>query len=386
MRLLTQTLVLARLGLAGMLQRKWSALVLVGSVACVVGVLLSMLSVTTGMLRAYQSGQDPDLALVLSPETNSEFGNGIPVNTVGTILDAPGIAKATDDHPLGDAEFLFWVPPTQAYVIGSPTLRGIGAQGVALRPNLRIVAGRQFHPGRQELIVGVAAARAYQLHVGDLIILPRGTWPIVGSFDDDGSILESQFLGDADTIMAAGQISGFSSVLVRLERPDEFDAFAHWLETNPALNVTAERLSDYSLRTVNRASAFFTELTYVVGTMMALGAVFGIVKLMYAAVSVRTREIATLRAIGYQPLPLTMSVLLETGVLALVGALLGAGGAWLLFDGRHVAQLQNVFDLSVSPRLVALGVGWALGLAVVGGLPPAIRAARVSVVEGLRGV
>src|SRR5580693_2075266 len=168
MRTLTQTLVLSRLGFSGLLQHKWSSLVLIGSVACVIGVLVSMLSVTAGMLRAYRSGaDDPRLAIVLSPDSNSEFGSGIPADAIGTILDAPGIAKGHDGHLVGDAEFLFWVPPSGAYVIGSPTLRGIGRAGLALRPNFRIVEGRQFRSGQQEVIIGVAGARAYQLHVGD---------------------------------------------------------------------------------------------------------------------------------------------------------------------------------------------------------------------------
>jgi putative ABC transport system permease protein len=386
MRLLAQTAVLSRLGFSGLLQRKWSSLVLVGSVACVIGVLISMLSVTAGMLRAYQSGSDPRLAIVLSPDSNSEFGSGIAGDSIGTILDAPGIAKGRDGHPLGDAEFLFWVPPSGAYVIGSPTLRGIGRAGLALRPNFRIIAGRQFHTGEQEVIVGVAAARTYHLHVGDTITLPGGAWPIVGAFSDDGSMLESQYLGDADTVMTAGHMSGFSSVLVKLQTPAAFDDFAHWIATNPNLKETAERQSDYALRTVNQNSAFFTALAYAVGAMMALGAVFGTVKLMYAAVSARTRELGTLRAIGYQPLPVALSVLAETIVLALVGALAGAGAAALLFNGKHVVQARNVFDLWISLRLVGLGMIWALALAILGGLPPAISAARRSVTDALRAV
>jgi len=387
MRILAQTAVLSRLGFSGLLQRKWSSLVLVGSVACVIGVLISMLSVTAGMLRAYRSGSDdPRLAIVLSPDSNSEFGSGIPANAIGTILDAPGIAKGHDGHLLGDAEFLFWVPPSGAYVIGSPTLRGIGRAGLALRPNFKIVEGRQFRSGQQEVIIGVAGARAYQLHVGDMITLPGGSWPIVGAFTDDGSILESQYLGDADTVMTAGHMSGFSSVLVKLQTPEAFDDFAHWVATNPTLKETAERQSDYALRTVNQNSAFFTALAYAVGTMMALGALFGTVKLMYAAVSARTRELATLRAIGYQPLPVALSVLVETALLALLGALAAVAAAWLLFNGKHVVQARNVFDLSVSLRLVELGITWALALAILGGLPPAISAARRSVTDALRAV
>ena len=383
MRAFTQALILARVGFAGLGERKWSSLVLVGSVACVVGVLLSMLSVTTGMLRAYNAGDDPQLAIVLSP-SNFDYGNGIPADAVGTILNAPGIAKGAGDHPLGDAEVVFWVPPSEAYVVGSPTLRGIGAAGLELRPRLRIVEARQFRAGRQELIVGVGAARVYGLHVGDNIVLPGGSWPIVGSFSDAGSILESQLVGDAATLMAAGRMSGFSSVLVRLDRPEAFEAFRQWLTTNPTLTVNPERQSDYALRTVHRASAFFTALTYAVGVIMALGALFGVVKLTYTAVSVRTREIATLRAMGYQSLSVAVSILLESAVLCLAGALVGAGAAWLLFNGKLVAALQNVFTLSVSPRLFALGIAWALALAVLGGLSPATRAARLPVAEALR--
>jgi putative ABC transport system permease protein len=342
-----------------------------------------MLAVTAGMLRAYRAGEDPQLAIVLSP-SNYDYGSSISPNTVATILDAPGIAKGADGHPLADAEVVFWVGPSGPYVVGAPTLRGIGAAGLTLRPNLRIVNGRQFRAGSQELIVGVGAARVYDLHVGDKVVLPGGAWPIIGTFSDAGSILESQLVGDAPTLMSAGHLPGFSSVLVRLERPESFDAFAGWLAANPSLMVNPERQSDYASRTVHRASAFFTALTYVVGVVMALGALFGVAKLTYTAVSVRTREIATLRAIGYQALPVAASVLLESVVLCVAGALVGASLAWLLFNGKLVAALQNVFTLSVSPHLFALGIAWALALAVLGGLLPAIRAARLPVAEALR--
>jgi putative ABC transport system permease protein len=386
MQLLTQILVLTRLSFLGIASRKWSALVLVGSVACVIGVLLSMLSVTAGMLRAYRSAEDPQQAIVLAPEKTNEWGNGIPANVVGTILDAPGIAKSADGHPVADAEVEIWVPPSGAYVIGAPNLRGIGAAGLALRPHFKLIEGRLFRSGRHEVIVGVAAARAFQLRVGDPILLAGGPWPIVGSFADDGSMLEAEMLSDADTLIADGQMTGYGSVRVKLQTPAAFEDFAHWLATNPNLDETAQRQSDYTRRTAHQNSDFFAALAYAVAAMMALGAVFGTVKLMYAAVSVRVRELATLRAMGYQPLPVALSVLIETMVLALLGALVGVAAAWLLFNGKHVVQARNVFDLSVSPRLVALGIAWALGLALLGGLPPAIRAARRSVTDALRAV
>jgi len=251
---------------------------------------------------------------------------------------------------------------------------------------VKLTEGRQFRSGHHEAILGVAAARAFQLRVGDIILLADGPWPLVGMFTDDGSMLESEVLSDTDTLLADGQTLGYNSVLVKLATPAAFDGFAHWIATNPSLTATAERQSDYAERTGNRNSAFFTALAYAVAVMMALGALFGTVKLMYAAVSVRIRELATLRAIGYQPLPVALSVLLETLVLALLGALAGVAAAWLLFNGKHVEQARSVFDLVVSPRLVGLGIAWALGMALLGGLPPAIRAARRSVTDALRAV
>jgi putative ABC transport system permease protein len=252
-----------------------------------------------------------------------------------------------------------------------------------MHPHLKIVEGRQFHSGQHELTIGVAAARVFRLRVGDLIPLPGGNWPIVGSFTDGGSALEGVFLADADTVLAAGRTTGYGSVLVKLESPDAFNAFSDWVSINPALKESAEPLTEYLQRTTHQFSAFFTALAYAVGALMAVGALFGVVKLMYAAVSVRTREIATLRAIGYEPLPVALSVLLETATLALVGALIGAATAWLLFDGKLTTQARTVYFLSVSGHLIVLGVAWALVLAVLGGLPPAIRAARCSVSEAL---
>lgn len=384
MRILTQSAVMLRVGFASLPQRGWSSLVIVASMACVIGVLLSMLSVTTGMLRAYRAGGDPRLAIVLAPENKTEYGEGIPANAVGTITDAPSIARDTAGHPLADAEVLFWVAPMKAEFTGSPELRGIGPAGLALRPDLRIVAGRMFRSGRQELIVGTAAARAYHLHLGDKITLPGGNWPIVGEFADGGSILEGQLVGDVLTLASAAHMSGFGSVLVRLTRPDAFNAFAHWLTTNPALKVTAELQSDYAARTVNLYTAFFAALTYAIAVIMAIGALFATVKLSYTAVSTRTHEIATLRAIGYLPLPVAVSVLLEVAILALLAAILGGMAAWILFNGRLVADIHNVFDLSVSPRLFAVAIAWTLTLAILGGLPPAIRAARLTVAEAHR--
>jgi putative ABC transport system permease protein len=383
---LKQSLVTTQVSLASLSQRLWPSLIIVISTACVVGVLLSMLSATAGILRTYQSGGSPERAIVLPAQIPSEYGNSLSRDEVATIMSAPWIAQGRDGSRAADAEILLWIPPTEGFTIKSPELRGVGPAGLSLRPEFSMVSGRFFQSGRRELIIGVRAARAFGLQVGDKVILPSGEWPIVGAFSAGGTLLDGQLVADADTVMAMSGISGFGSVLVRLDNARAFDPFKQWLTTNPTLAVTAERQSDYYLRTAERYSAFSTQLAYIVGIIMALGALFGSVKIMHAAVSGRSREIATLRAIGYGPLSAAIAVLVEMTALSLMGAFLGAGLAWLLFDGKAITGFQNTFDLSVSPRLLIFGIGWALALAIVSGLAPAIRAARLSVTDALREV
>ena len=386
MAFLKQSLVTTQVSLASLSQRLWPSLIIVISTACVVGVLLSMLSATAGVLRTYQSGGSPERAIVLPAQIPSEYGNSLSRDEVATITSAPWIAQSRDGTRAADAEILLWIPPTEGFTIRSPELRGVGPAGLSLRPEFAMVSGRLFISGRRELIIGVRAARAFGLKVGDKVILPDGEWPIVGAFSAGGTLLDGQLVADADTVMAMSKITGFGSVLVKLDNARAFDPFKQWLTTNPTLAVTVERQSEYYLRTAERYSAFFTELGYIVGIIMALGALFGSVKIMHAAVSGRSREIATLRAIGYGPLSAAIAVLVEMTVLSLMGACLGASLAWLLFDGKAMTGSQNTFDLSVSPRLLVYGIGWALALAIASGLAPAIRAARLSVTDALREV
>lgn len=386
MQLVTQTWVACRLALLGLPARLWSAGVVVLSTASVVGVLLSMLCVTEGLLRAYMTGADPGRVIVMPADSPSLLAGGLSASDTGTIMDAPGIGRGPDGKVLADPEILMWVPPARGYTIDSPLLLGTGAAGLGLRPGFRVISGRLYRAGQRELLIGVQAAHAFHIKVGDSVILPDGKWPIVGTFAAGGSILEGELVGDALTIMTANRMSGFGSVLVGLKTDAAFASFRQWLTSNPGLGVSAERQTDYYRRVATGYSAFFTRLAYAVGVVMALGALFGSVKIMYASVAARTREMATLRAMGYAPLPLALSVILESLVLALAGAALGVGLAWALFSARTIANFQNVFQTSVTPGLAALGFAWAGGLALLGGLLPAVRAARLSVTQALRAV
>jgi putative ABC transport system permease protein len=383
MRRLAQALAVTQVSLRSLPQRKGSSLVIGLSMACVTAVLLSMLSKTEGLVRAYDSGAGPSRVIVLSETTPSGYGRSISQGEVGTILDAPGIARLPGGGPAADPELLFWIPPTGAYAIGSPELRGIGRAGLALRPRFKVLTGRLFYPGRHELMVGVRAARAFGLKVGDRLILPDGEWSIVGVFSDGGGILEGELLGDADTIMSASGISRFGSVLVRLDRPSALGRFKRWLTHNPTLSVTAESEADFAAQTANRLGAYFTRVAYVIATIMTLGALFGTVKIMTASVATRAREIAILRAMGFGSLPVGTAIVFETAILSISGAALGGGLAWLLSDGEMIRRFDGAYAASVTPGLFMLGLAWALAVALIGGLPPAIRAARLSASRAL---
>lgn len=336
MNVLRQIFTVSALGISTLPQRRGTSIVIVVGVCCVVAVLVSMLSVTAGLTRMYVSGGNPERAIVLLKGARGEWGSGLSRGSVGTILNAPGIARSADGAVLADAEFQMTLMPPPGVAQDSLQVRGIGPAGVGVRDDFRIESGRMFRSGAQELIVGVSASRMFGMKTGDKVLMPDGDWPVVGTFSNGGEKVESQILADAETLMSASRRTGFGSVIVKLAQPQAFDELQRWLTTNPALSVDAARVSEHLLRTDGRQMRFFTRITYVIGVIMALGALFGAIKIMYAEVRARTREIGTLRALGFGSAPVAVSVLLEATVLALAGAALGAFIAWLVFDGREV--------------------------------------------------
>jgi putative ABC transport system permease protein len=218
-----------------------------------------------------------------------------------------------------------------------------------------------------------------------MLLMPGGSWPIVGTFSNGGDRHESELFADAETLSSASKQSGFGSVVVKLANPQAFDELQRWLTTNPAISVDVYRVPEYLLRRNGGQLAFFTRASYAIGIIMALGALFGATKIMYAAVRARTREIGTLRALGFGGAPVTISVLLEATMLALLGAALGVLVAWLMFDGYEVNS-SGVFRLHVSAPVTLLGLGWGVAIALLGGLFPAIRAGKMPAATALRAV
>jgi putative ABC transport system permease protein len=310
---------------------------------------------------------------------------------VATIKNAPGIARTPRGDAAATAEMLVAVNLARKEdgTRAGLTVRGIEPAAGTVRPEIQIIEGRTFQPGLREMIVGKGAHAEFRgVEIGDKVALRDSEWTVVGVFSSGGDASESRLMTDAATLLSAYQRTASNSVTVLLESEASFDEFKTALTTNPTLSVAVERETDYYLRQSTQATTFFTIVSNFVGGVMALGALFAALNTMYSAVSARTVEIATLRAIGFGAGGVVVSVLVESLALALLGALLGAAISWALFGGNTIALGNGVsslvFEMQVTPTLLAIGIGWACLVGFLGGLFPAVRAARLPVATALR--
>jgi putative ABC transport system permease protein len=382
-----QIVAVTGMGLRAIPDRVGASLVIVIGMALVVGVTISILSMSVGFMRTVHNTGRIDRAIVLSRGSQYEFESAISRGNVLTIADAPGIKIGSDGKPIVSAEHLTAVLVTKksdgldAYV----SLRGVGPEAFALRPEIKLVSGRMFLPARHELIVGKSALAQFEgLEVGNQVPLPEGDWTITGSFQSNGDEHESELLADSETVLSAMRANTFHSVTIMLQRPESLDVFQTAITTNPTLGVDVTRETQFLAAQSKYLNTFLTMIAYVVGGIMGLGATFGALNTMYSAVSARAMEIATLRAIGFSGTAVVASVLAESLVLAVSGAAIGAVAAWIVFNGNLHAVGGLVFRLAVTPSLIALGLGFAFTLGFVGGLFPALRAASLPVADALR--
>jgi putative ABC transport system permease protein len=385
MNLLRQIIAVTAMNFRSLPQRFWTSMVIVVGLGATVGVLLSMMSLTEGLAAAYIHAGDAGRAIIVSAGVDSETQSNISRDTAAVIAQEPGIARNASGEPLADTAINMNIPILRINgTKGYATLRGLGSQGVAVRPEFKMVAGRMFVPGKREMIVGVGAQDQYQhTAIGNKVIMPDGEWPIVGSYRT-GDILDGEYLADSDTLMPAIRKTAYSSLIVRLTARDGLAALKAALAANPSLSVTAQLHSDWYKRVAANNTGLFATLAYAIGAIMAVGALFGCLNTMYAAVSARSREIATLRALGFSAFSVAVSVILEAILLAVIGAAIGAAIAWALYNGRQDSFGNAVFVLTVSPVLLGLGILWAAVVALLGGLPPSFHAARLPIVDALR--
>ena len=271
-------------------------------------------------------------------------------------------------------------------------LRGVESAAWQVRDNMKIVEGRMFDWGKDEVIVGSGAAREFAgLEVGSKIKVGRYEWPVVGVFSANGGAAESEIWTDAKVLQDAyNRGDSFQSVYVKLNSPGAFQEFKDSLTSNPQLNVKVVRQSEYYSEQSETITRLITTLGVLIASLMAVGAVFGAWNTMYSAVTARTREIATLRALGFGGGAVVVSLMLESLLLALVGGLLGGGLAWLAFNNFHTSTMnwqsfsQITFAFRVTPELLVRGIVWSALIGLIGGLFPAIRAAGLPIAAGLR--
>jgi putative ABC transport system permease protein len=374
--------------------RYGTSLVIVVGIAAVVAVLISVMAMASGFIDSTRRSGREERAIVLGRGAESESNSGFSRDSATIVLNAPGIRKTPDGAPMGSAEHLAFITVEDRRTGRDTfvTVRGVGPHAFALRPEMKLVEGRMFKSGLNELIAGRSAQQRMDgVNIGDKVSLPQGDWTIVGIFESNRDSHESELLTDANTLLAAMRRGEwFSSTTVWLENDAAFNTFKDAVTADPKLQVDVKREPAYFEAASKPVGRLLNLIAYAIGGFMALGAVFGALNTMYSAISARAIEIATLRAIGFGAGPVVVSVFVEALLLALAGALLGAGIAWFFFNGNAISTAsgnspsQLTFSLDVTPTLLATGVGCALVIGLLGGLFPAIRAARRPVAIGLR--
>lgn len=378
------------------LARRWtSVLAAVLGIAGTVGVFVAMLALARGFRATLVSSGAPENAVVLRAGASSEMESILLLDQLRAIEDARGVARA-GAAPLASHEVVVIaaLPLRGGGGDANVTLRGVSARALAVRPSLRVSRGRFFEPGLAELVVGSGAERAYAgLELGSTLRLAGTRWSVVGVLDAGGSAFDSEVWCDADVLNAAYQRPAgvFQSMTLRLASPQAFTGFRDALVRDPRLAVAVERETEYFARQSRVVTTLITALGSLVAAVMAVGAVFGGLNTMYAAVAERGREIATLRALGFGGGSVVASFLVESLLIALAGGVLGCL-AVLPLNGLTTGTLNwqtfahLAFAFRVSPGLLGLGLGFALAMGLLGGLPPAIRAVRAPVAAALRGL
>jgi putative ABC transport system permease protein len=379
-------------GIATLPQRLGGASVALVGIAGVVGVLVALLAMGNGFKATLQATGSDDTAIVLNSSAPSEVSSALDQNSVKLIGNEPQVMRDAEGRPIASPELLLAVSLADESngLVDDVSLRGVGPEVWALRPNVKMIAGRRFHTGLRELIVGKYAAREFaHTSVGSTLDLNGEPWKVVGEFDS-ADAHNSELWADSNVVAATFQRgSSVNAVTVRLGSAKQFATFKAALASDPQLNVRTNTTRAYYGDQAKGLTKLIRTLGSIVAAIMGIGAVAGALNSMYSAVSARTREIATLRAIGFRGAPVVVSVMIETMLLALAGGAVGAGVAWLLFDNYTASTIganysEMVFQFRVSPALLGTGLRVALVIGFLGGLLPALRAARMPVADALR--
>ncbi len=393
MQVLRQTLAVTGMNLRALRERLASSMVSVVGIAGVVMIFVGVLSISEGFRRTLDLAGSNDIAIVLRGGSSAEMTSRFTPEQVQIIKQAPGIARDSSG-PIASAELFTAVdqPKRSTGTSANAPLRGIEPAGVHTRGHFELLDGGMFAAGRNEVIVGRSAQQTLSgLDVGATVKWGNNVWQVVGTFSDGASVTESEIWTDARVLQSAYALGGtFQTVRVRLTSPDAFETFKDHLTTDPRLNVSVMTERRFYAEQSSTLTTIVRTAGSVLALLMGIGAVFGALNTMYAAVASRTAEIATLRALGFGGIPVLVSVMTESMLLALIGGTAGAAIAYFAFDGLQTSTLnfssftQVSFAFSVTPALAASAVAYALILGLAGGLLPAIHAVRQPIIEGLR--
>ncbi|HNP62335.1 MAG TPA: FtsX-like permease family protein [Woeseiaceae bacterium] len=393
MKFLNQAFAVTMLNLRNLPQRAGGSVVAVVGVAAVVLVFAAVLSMAAGFERTMLLAGSDDTAIVLRSGSTAELNSGLSNDQALIVANAPGVMR-DGDSPIASAE-LYVVVDVAKQSTGDDAnvpLRGVQPFAFELRHNVKITEGRMFEEGRNELVVGRAAQSEFGgLGVGDEIRFGQTRWTVVGAFEADGSVSESELWTDLRVLQTMyNRGSSVQSVRVRLVSPEAIEELSQALADDPRIDVDVTSEKDYYSSQAKPLSQFIKIVGYPLTILMAIGAVFGALNSMYASVSVRGKEIATLRALGFGPFSVLVSTMVESTLLSLIGGIVGGVLAFALFNGFQVSTLngasfsQVVFDFAVTPDLLSQGLVAALIIGLIGGFFPAIRAARLPVAQALR--
>lgn len=390
---ISQTVAVTLLNLRTIPQRLGSSAVAIVGIAGVVVVLVSVLSIASGFTAAMRDSGKPTRAIVMRSGADSEMTSGLGGPEIDIIKQAPGIRR-DGQTPLASAELyvIIDLPKISTNTPANVPMRGVQPTALQVRDEVQLVDGRLFEFGTNEVIVGRGANVQFQgLTVGNEVVSGENRWKVVGVFAAGGGIAETEIWCDSRVLQGAFRRgNSYQTMLVRLDATDTFDTFRDWLTSNPQLNVQVRRETEYYAQQSRALSGLIQGVGVGIAVLMGIGAVFGAILTMYTAVSTRSREIATLRALGFNTTSVVISVLVESLALGAIGGAIGGVAAYLAFNGHQTSTMnfqtfsQVAFAFRVTPQLLVLGLVYALLMGLVGGLFPAIRAARLPIPSALR--
>lgn len=393
MQWISQTLAVTLLNLRTIPQRLSSSGVAIVGIAGVVVVLVSVLSIAAGFRAAMQGSGSDSRALVMRTGADSEMTSGLGGEDADIIKQAPGLRR-DGQTAVASAELyvIIDLPKRSTGTAANVPMRGVEPTAMAVRDEVSIVEGRMLQFGTNEVIVGRGASGQFAgLTVGSTVQSGQSSWQVVGVFEADGGVPESEIWVDSAVLQGVYRRgNSYQLVLAKLESSEDFDRFRDWLTSNPALNVQVRRESEYYAQQSRALTQLIEGVGFGIAFLMGIGAVFGAILTMYTAVSTRAREIATLRALGFNSGSVVVSVLIESLALGAIGGLIGGAAAYFAFNGYQTSTInfqtfsQVAFAFRVTPQLLGMGLFYSLLLGLVGGLFPALRAASLPIPSALR--